>query len=103
MTHAGNDLFPDRTDRTSLIHSKQRLYQTRVKGTPSPNNPSSKSGVLITAKKASTAVWLEAGWALLLEGDWRAEFIVGEEVLEEPDEEFVLLLVPGGLLEPDGM
>jgi hypothetical protein len=58
--------------------------------------------VLITAKKASTAVWLEARWALMLEGDWFAEFIVSEEVLEEPDEELVPLLVPADP-EPDGM
>jgi hypothetical protein len=95
-TQAGNDLFPDRRDKTSFIHGNQRLYQTRVKGTPRPNNPNSKFGMLITAKKASTAVWLEAGWALMLEGDWLAELIVGEEVLEEPDEEV-------DPVAPDGM
>jgi hypothetical protein len=59
--------------------------------------------VPITAKKASTAVWLAAGLALRLEGDWLAEFIVGEEVLEEPDEELAPLLVPVDPVEPDGM
>jgi hypothetical protein len=58
--------------------------------------------VPITAKKASTAVWLGAGWALMPEGDWLAELIVGEEVLKEPDKELVLL-VPVDPVEPDGM
>jgi hypothetical protein len=53
--------------------------------------------VLIFANKASTAVWLEEGWALMLvKGDWLA-------VLEEPDEGMVALPVPVDPVEPDGM
>jgi hypothetical protein len=59
--------------------------------------------VLITANNASTAAWLEAGWPLILEGDWLAEFIVGEKVLEELDEGMVALPVPVDPVEPDGM
>ncbi len=36
----------------------------------------------------------------MLERDWLAEFIVGEDVFEEADKEMVLLLVAG---DPDGM
>ncbi len=46
---------------------------------------------------------MEAEGALKLEGDWLAEFIVGEEALEEPDKELALLLVPLVPVEPDGM
>jgi hypothetical protein len=100
---AENALFPDREKQPSLIHGKQRLSLTRVKGTQSPDNPSPKSGVPITAKKASTAVWMGTAGALVPASDPLAEFIVDEETLEELEEELALLPVPADPFAPDGM
>ena len=99
------DLERDATTCASAVGIALQSPSDQSQGTPSPNNPSAKSGVFIAAKKASTAVWLEAGWALRLEGGWLAESIGGEEVPEDAGEESVLLIVPVGPCErgPGGM